>query len=192
MSKKQEKEQVFAEPLPRGRWKVGASITVFMQRDPVSKGSMSAFVIRKGKHAGRAVVTDSHSTALKPYEAELRNLVYTECKRRALPCGVDQAFEVVQVFFLSRPTSHYCTDKIRVRDSAPLYPLSRPDLDKLARAAMDALSRVIVGDDGCVSRIIAEKRYADAKHPPGVHLTVRARPSTPREYWEQQKLNLKG
>jgi Holliday junction resolvase RusA-like endonuclease len=42
------------------------------------------------------------------------------------------------------------------------YPDTKPDIDKLARAALDALSTVIFRDDAQVVALQARKVYADA------------------------------
>lgn len=65
------------------------------------------------------------------------------------------------VFWQPRPKAQYGTGRNaeRVKDSAPAWPVTRPDLLKLARAVEDALSRVCYRDD---AQIVAErlaKRY---------------------------------
>jgi Holliday junction resolvase RusA-like endonuclease len=50
-----------------------------------------------------------------------------------------------------------------------LAPSTKPDVDKLARAALDALTGIIYVDDGQVTDLIKLKRYCDLEHPrPGV------------------------
>ena len=45
-----------------------------------------------------------------------------------------------------------------------IFHIKRPDLDKLTRAALDAMTRVIWRDDSQVVRIEALKRYTGAQH----------------------------
>lgn len=48
----------------------------------------------------------------------------------------------------------------------------RPDLDKLTRAVLDALTNVWLADDSQVVHIEASKRIAEIDETPGVHITV--------------------
>jgi crossover junction endodeoxyribonuclease RusA len=52
-------------------------------------------------------------------------------------------------------------------------PDTRPDLDKLARAVLDALQRArLYVDDARVHWLFAEKRWAESLELPGVHVSV--------------------
>src|SRR5690606_26788393 len=58
--------------------------------------------------------------------------------------------EIAMTFYLPRPKSHYGTGRNagRVRDSAPTEPTTKPDLDKLVRSTLDALTDVgVLRDD---------------------------------------------
>lgn len=72
------------------------------------------------------------------------------------------ALDVVCVFFLERPDGHYGTGRnVRfVKDSAVARPRVRPDIDKLARGTLDALTGVIWKDDGLIVGLSLDKRYA--------------------------------
>lgn len=50
-------------------------------------------------------------------------------------------------------------------------PYVKPDLDKLARAVLDALTGCCYADDGQVVKVIAVKEYADSAEP-GCELSV--------------------
>jgi crossover junction endodeoxyribonuclease RusA len=61
---------------------------------------------------------------------------------------------------MPRPPSHLRKDgALRLR--APQHHTSPPDLDKLLRAVMDALTGVVYRDDAQVVRTILSKSYAD-------------------------------
>lgn len=47
-----------------------------------------------------------------------------------------------------------------------------PDLDKLCRAILDALTHVVYRDDAQVTRLVALKRVAKLDEEPGVHVWV--------------------
>ena len=51
-------------------------------------------------------------------------------------------------------------------------PAVKPDLDKLVRAVLDALTGYCYKDDGQVVRVVAVKEYADGQHT-GCELIVR-------------------
>jgi crossover junction endodeoxyribonuclease RusA len=75
------------------------------------------------------------------------------------------------VFRAARPKAHWRVAG-RLAITAPRRPTTRPDVDKLARAVLDALTGVVFTDDSQVVELVAIKRYATAEHGPGVHITV--------------------
>ena len=60
------------------------------------------------------------------------------------------------------------TVKVRKR---PL-PIVKPDLDKLVRSVLDALSGVVFADDAQVTGLLTVKRYEQAGVPVGVQVHV--------------------
>lgn len=63
-------------------------------------------------------------------------------------------------FYLPRPKSHYRANGT-LREGAPQYPLATPDVDKLARAVMDAVTDSSAWDDDArVVDLVSRKRYA--------------------------------
>lgn len=86
---------------------------------------------------------------------------------------------VTVTFTLDRPALHYGTGRNadRLKDTAPPYPTGRPDLDKLCRAVLDALTDAgALGNDARVVGLAAEKTYpggaADALDGPGAVIVV--------------------
>ena len=72
------------------------------------------------------------------------------------------------VFYLPRPKLHFRTNG-ELKDHAPKYPIGIPDVDKLARAVMDAATAGSAWDDD--SRVVdlhSRKRYATDRNPVGV------------------------
>lgn len=53
--------------------------------------------------------------------------------------------------------------------------IKKPDLDKLARAILDALTGIAFSDDSQVTRLVADKRIAEIGETPGVHIMVNSR-----------------
>ena len=67
-------------------------------------------------------------------------------------------------FALPRPKGHQGARG--VRPSAPVWPAVRPDIDKLARAALDGLvAGGAIPDDSRVCRLEVEKEYAEGVLP---------------------------
>ena len=79
------------------------------------------------------------------------------------------AMEVV--FYRTRPKSHYGTGKNadRLKPSAPRYPVTTPDTDKLSRLVRDALKAVLYTDD---SRIVEERMLKLYGEPARCEVTV--------------------
>lgn len=82
------------------------------------------------------------------------------------------AVEVHLAFQFARPASHYGTGKNegRIRQSAPVYHRVKPDIDKLTRAVLDAITGIVIRDDSRVTRVVATKDYG----PPSAIIEVRS------------------
>jgi len=135
---------------------------------PKPQGSKRAFVVKaKADGKPRAVVVDSDKGPLKSFREAVRS------------CAVDQGAEqlvgpvrVFLAFALHRP-------KVAARGPRR-YPTGRTagDIDKLARACLDALTDAGVwADDGQVVELIASKDYpledlSSYQPHPGVHIIV--------------------
>lgn len=132
---------------------------------PQTKGSARAFVVGK-----RAVVTNDNPRA-KGWAR-----VVERAARAASPAPFAGPVAVRLVFVMPRPKAH--STKRGLRLDAPAWHSIRPDLDKLTRCALDALTGITFGDDGQVARLVAEKRYGAR---PGV--AVEVRPAPPADPW---------
>lgn len=80
--------------------------------------------------------------------------------------------ELALFFRFPRPRSHFL--KSGLRPNAPGYVTRTPDIDKLARAALDALTGVAFLDDKQVAVLRASKEYSDDR--PGLHVAIRELP----------------
>lgn len=117
--------------------------------DPIPQGSLRAFARRGG---GRPIVTADNAKT-RPWKdavtwaaSEARRFTATE------PVAVELHF------VLRRPKGH--SGKRGLLPSAPTYHGTKPDIDKLARAVLDALveAQVIV-DDSLVAILNVAKGY---------------------------------
>ena len=142
---------------------------------PVPKGSTTAFLVG-GKNGGkaRAVVAQGGSKARRASLAEWGSAVRFEAMR-AIAGGTEAAIEVevarfhsmpveVEVEFrLARPKNHYGTGRNEgvLKADAPPFPIGMPDIDKLSRAVLDALTGAAFDDDARVARLAATKVFCD-------------------------------
>jgi crossover junction endodeoxyribonuclease RusA len=85
--------------------------------------------------------------------------------------------EVSIDFYMPRPKSHYRTGRNAglLRDNAPAHVAVKPDIDKCARATLDALTDVgMFADDAQVAVLIASMRYAASPTSVGAVIEVTA------------------
>lgn len=141
---------------------------------PVPQGSKKAFVV-KGPKGPRAVMIDDEKAALKVW----RDLVTAAARAAMLdpvsPIQTIPAQVAVKVeieFRMARPK----TVKPEVRP----FPSVSPDVDKLARAVLDAMTTAgVYVDDGQVIDLHPTQVYAEPGEAPGAVVGV----------WEYEKGN---
>ena len=119
--------------------------------EPQPQGSAKAF---KHRHTGRVMVT-SDNARLRPW----RDAICWHARQALLRRGPLVGPVKVRVEFrFARPGGHF--GKRGLRPTAPREHVVRPDLDKLVRAVLDALSEAGVWrDDAQVVETRARKRY---------------------------------
>jgi crossover junction endodeoxyribonuclease RusA len=129
------------------------SFTVSGQAKP--KGSMRAFTPK----GSRFPILTSSNASLKDWEQIVRHVAqkYSDVYTTG-PVRIRLRFN------LPRPKS------LSAKVSRPHT--KRPDVDKLARAVLDALTGVLFKDDSQVYYLTATKMYANFDEPPNVRITV--------------------
>lgn len=118
---------------------------------PQPKGSTRAF-----KRGDRVIVTSDN-----PRIADWQHAIATVARTLGAAPFVG-AVAVAIVFRLPRPKSQ----------PRRVYPVCRPDLDKLARGVFDALIGILIADDSAVVELVARKYYADTGTAPCAEITV--------------------
>ena len=88
--------------------------------------------------------------------------------RRFLPAGV----RVWVAFYLPRPKKFH-------KRGVFVPHCTKPDIDRLTRAILDALTQVCFGDDKQVTELLAAKYYTDVDGPAHVHVRVEPAPGQP-------------
>lgn len=132
------------------------ALTIHVIGIPVPQGSKVA-----NRHAPG--VRDSNATKLKPWRADVAGTVQ-DAARAAGWNTLDAPAQVDITFYMPRLKGHFGTGRNAgvLKPSAPSYVTAKPDIDKLARAILDALTdAAVLRDDSRVARLVTEKRYAD-------------------------------
>lgn len=127
--------------------------TFFVPGTPAPQGS-KRYV---GQHGGRAVLVES-SKKVKPWRhtvSQVANMFYTN--------PIDGPVYIGIQFIMPRPKS---------LPKRITHMVKKPDLDKLIRSTLDALSGIAFTDDNRVTRITATKQYAKPTDPTGAQITI--------------------
>ena len=141
--------------------------------NPVPQGSMRAFLVK-----GRPILT-STSKNLKEWrnliagEAQnyLREQVVEDCWNTSGFYSYTEPVGVTAKFYFARPKSHLKKSG-ELTKSAPRSKHSKPDVDKLARAVLDALTGVFFEDDSQVVHLTVLKEYAEPGNGPGLEIQI--------------------
>jgi crossover junction endodeoxyribonuclease RusA len=135
---------------------------------PIAQGSKRVVPTKAGPRA-----IESNEKTLRPWRQEIA--VEAQQRMGSTPLWRGPV-RVTAYFFMPRPKGHYGTGRNAdtLRPSAPRFPSSKPDLDKLLRAVLDALSGIVFADDSQVVSLDIAKLYADGRSP-GVTVEVSLR-----------------
>lgn len=125
------------------------------------------------RHVGKGIMVES-SAKVKPWRQDVRAAVLeaTELATWQQPAG---AVAVAVTFYLPRPKGHYGTGRNAdtLRPSAPELPAVKPDVDKLVRSTLDAITESgAIRDDAQVADLASHKRYCKAGEPAGAFIEL--------------------
>jgi Holliday junction resolvase RusA-like endonuclease len=135
---------------------------------PKPQGSHRAFVNPK---TGRAIVTDDN-TKTKTWKQDVRAAAIDALAGRP---PMEGAVEVTIAFSMPRPGYHFGRrgGQSYLKPTAPMYVEKKPDIDKLIRSTLDALTEArVFKDDAQVASLNVVKGYATDPQKPGAHLMV--------------------
>ena len=124
---------------------------------PAPQGSKNAY------RRGNKVLLVESSKKVKPWRAAVAQAA-TIAYLRTEPIDGPVAVEID--FYLPRPKS---------LPKRVIWMVKKPDLDKLIRSTLDALSGIAYIDDNRVTRIVADKHYAASPEDAGAHITITER-----------------
>lgn len=130
----------------------------FVEGKPATQGSKRGIPFKKRGSDGLGVRLIDDNPRTKEWRRHVRDTVRETWDKPSLSCPVFLSC----TFWLRRPKSHYGTGRNanKQRDHAPLFPTTKPDSLKLARAVEDALTGLCWIDDSQVVQHTIRKRYA--------------------------------
>jgi Holliday junction resolvase RusA-like endonuclease len=151
---------------------VVSALVVDVVGTPAPQGSHRGFI---NPNTQRVIITQDNKKT-KPWRQDVVASTLNTIAARAAgwlrPTG---PVDVTITFRLPRIKGHYRTGKYAhlLRDNAPTHSSTKPDVDKLARATLDALTNAgAFGDDAQVARLLVEKTYAEPGQPTGATITI--------------------
>jgi Holliday junction resolvase RusA-like endonuclease len=124
---------------------------------PLAQGSLRAVPV-----AGHARIINDNPRS-KPWRADIQAAAQDARHSAHLAGLLDGPVSVTVTFTFARPKGHWGKGRFayRILPSAPNQHVKRPDLDKLARAVLDALKGQVWRDDSQVIALQLLKRYGD-------------------------------
>lgn len=135
-------------------------VEFFVAGEPKAKGSMRSIPFQD--KAGKLHVNTFHDTKSGTAWERITKLAALE-SWGSRPTFKD-AVRVDLTFTLKRPKT--------VSEKKRPQPIVKPDIDKLARSVLDAVTGVVFADDAQVTGLVATKRYGNDTEPTGVTVRI--------------------
>jgi len=150
---------VLGFPAPQG------SKTGFIMPRPVKQGNRFWLPIRH-----HVVLKESSAARVKAWRKAVAAVASDEMAGKPM---LECALSVTIVFRMQRPKNQMGTGRNagQVKSSAPVFKTTTPDSDKLARSTLDALTKIVFGDDSQVVRLTAIKDFVQTE-PAGARIVI--------------------
>lgn len=150
------------------------SVTFYVRGAPIPQGSVTAHATRRKDGSVFAAVHYASGTKLHAWRRAIAVAARAEW-------GEDMTYNPVRlhlIYYMKRPLSHYETVEMVLRKGYDrVAHETQPDLDKLVRATMDALTDCVYSDDKQVMELRAFKLYVPRyTHPEGLSISIHAVP----------------
>jgi crossover junction endodeoxyribonuclease RusA len=126
---------------------------------PQQKGSMRAFV---PKGWTRPILTSTNAKA-KPWQQQVAHAAGEAIRQMPTFRPFEGAVRLQAIFYMPRPKS--------IKNRMPDH-LKAPDIDKLLRSAIDALSKIVFRDDALIVEVAARKQYARPAEAPRAEICI--------------------
>ena len=135
-------------------------VEFFVAGEPKAKGSMRSIPFQD--KSGKLHVNTFHDTKSGTAWERVTKLEALESWGEKAP--YKDAVRIDLTFTLRRPKT--------VSEKKRPMPIVKPDIDKLSRSVLDAISGVVFADDAQVTGLTAMKRYGSASEPTGVTVRI--------------------
>lgn len=135
-------------------------IRFFVPGIPAPGGSKRGFAIKKGgAYTGHVAIVDAGGERTKNWRASVVSAAWKamEGPSKILLLG---PIQLELLFQMPRPKSHFRSDGVTLRPSAPLHHVIRPDCGKLARSTTDACTGILWRDDAQIVVDHGEKAFS--------------------------------
>lgn len=134
---------------------------------PLTKGSVRGFAYRKANgKLGTRMVNDCRRD-VKGWQ----NAISARARESFHQQPWDGPVHLTAIFSMPRPKGHFKKTEGYTK-SAPVEHGQKPDIDKLLRVALDALTGIIYADDAQVAVVQASKHWVAGRGPGGLALRV--------------------
>lgn len=154
------------------------TLTINVVGLPAPQGSKRGFY---NKNIGRVQMVES-SKKVAPWRQDVVAAALNAIAELDGPWSAPTGpVEIDITFYLPRIKAHYRTGNRahELRPNAPHHVDKKPDIDKLARSTLDALTTAgVLRDDAQVARLCAEKRYAGDHIDPAAARLFPSNPAT--------------
>ena len=144
------------------------TLTFHIIGTPAPQGSKRGYVVN-----GRAVITED-SKKTRPWREAVAEAAHTAAHTHDPDAWLRTGpLAITTTFYMPRPRYHYGTGRNAdtLKPSAPTWVDKKPDIDKLLRSTLDALTQSgLIRDDAQIADIHARMRYADTAT--GARITI--------------------
>lgn len=142
-------------------------VSFFVPGMAVPQGSKRAMVHR---NSGKVVMFDTSDKRMKQWRSDIKTMAVTAMSKNLWTGPV----AVCLCFVFPRPNGHFGTGRRAgvLKPSAPAWKTTTPDVDKLSRAVLDALTGSVFLDDKQVVKLTASKGFAEKNEQFGVHVSA--------------------
>jgi len=145
-------------------------VSFFIPGEAIGLGRQRTRIITP-KGAGKAFVHNYKP----PKSANYENKISILAKQAMCAGGLELAREAVRVDFIVhvlRPKGHYRSGKNAhlLRANAPVFVITKPDLDNVEKALLDGMNKIVYADDKQVCVLHKKKIYAEDA---GVEIQIR-------------------
>lgn len=138
------------------------------------KGNVLVFSVpgeAKGQGRPRTTIRGGHATVYeraedKSYKGLIQMYAMKEMEKKGLhsPITPDEQGFTVRICVVRTPPKSFSKKKRKLADEGSICPLTKPDLDNIAKIYLDAMNQVVWRDDSEVQTLEVSKVFGDVPH----------------------------